>query len=240
MEMSSISEKIREDLFCMQDLPFRDFQSKLMPTIEIERVIGVRTPDIRRYAAKAAKEPDIDEFLRDVPHRYFEENNVHAFVIEKLRDYEKCMEEVERLLPYIDNWATCDMFSPKIFEKNKEKLIVKIRKWIASGETYTVRFGIGMLMRFYLDEDFKQEYLELAAGVRSREYYVNMMTAWYFATALAKQYDAVLPYFENQRLDDWTHNKAIQKACESRRISQEQKKHLRTLKVKPVRKGNDS
>lgn len=235
--MTSVSEKIRKDLFEMQDLPFRDFQAKLMPDVEKDRVIGVRTPDLRRYAGQAAKNPDIEAFLEDLPHYYFEENNIHAFVIEKIKDYGKCMEEVERFLPYIDNWATCDMFSPKVFEKHKEELLEAIRCWIRSEKTYTVRYGIGMLMRFFLDEDFRPEYLELAAGVRSEEYYVNMMTAWYFATALAKQYESTVLYFENQRLDDWTHNKAIQKACESRRVSREQKEYLRTLKVKSVRKG---
>lgn len=238
--MKTVSETIRKDLFEMQDLPFRDFQAKLMPDVEKDRVIGVRTPDLRRYAGQAAKNPDIEEFLSDLPHYYFEENNVHAFVIEKIKDYEKCIQEVERFLPYIDNWATCDMFSPKVFGKHKEELLKEIRRWIVSGETYTVRYGIGMLMRFFLDVDFQPEYLEMAADLRSEEYYVNMMTAWYFATALAKQYESAVSYLENKRLDDWTHNKAIQKACESRRISKERKEYLRTLKVKPVRKGNAS
>lgn len=235
--MKTVSEQIREDLFKMQDLSFREFQAKLMPNVDRETVIGVRTPDLRKYAGKAAKYPDIEEFLGNLPHHYFEENNVHAFVIEKIREYERCMQQVERFLPYIDNWATCDLFSPKVFGRHKEELMEAIRRWIFSGETYTIRYGIGMLMRFFLDEDFKPEYLELAASVRSEEYYVNMMIAWYFATALAKQYETALPYIEKQRLDVWTHNKAIQKACESRRISGEQKEYLRSLKVKPVRKG---
>lgn len=235
--MKTVSEKIREDLLEMQDLPFRDFQAKLMPNVEKKRVIGVRTPDIRKYAGKAAKDPDIGNFLNDLPHYYFEENNVHAFVIEKIKDYEICMKEVENFLPYIDNWATCDMFSPKVFGKHKKELLEAVRRWIASGKTYTVRYGIGMLMRFFLDEDFQPEYLDIVAGVRSEEYYVNMMIAWYFATALAKQYEASVTYLEKQYLDNWTHNKAIQKACESRRISKEQKEYLRSLKVKKNSKG---
>lgn len=238
--MTTVTEKIRRDLFAMQDLPFREFQAKLMPTVEKDAIIGVRTPELRKYAGKQAADPEIEEFLDALPHRYFEENNVHAFVIEKMKDYGKCIQEVERFLPYIDNWATCDLFSPRVFARHKKELLEMIRKWIASEDTYTVRFGVGMLMRFYLDGDFKEEYLELAAGIRSEEYYVNMMIAWYFATALAKQYDAVLPFLEDCRLDEWTHNKAIQKACESRRISAEQKAYLRTLKVKNTRKGKSS
>ena len=167
--------------------------------------------------------------------KYFEENNVHAFLIQQIKDFERCVEEVEKFLPYINNWATCDMMSPKIFKKHKEQLLVSVRRWISSDETYTVRYGIGMLMQHFLDEDFREEYLALAAGIRSQEYYVNMMIAWYFATALAKQYEKALPYIEEKRLDDWTHNKAIQKSCESYRITPEQKAYLRTLKVKKAR-----
>lgn len=236
--MKTILQKIREDLFSMQDLPFRDFQAKLIPDIDKEKVIGVRTPDLRRYAKGIAGSPDIGEFLGNLPHCYYEENNLHAFLIERIRDYENCITEVKRFLPFVDNWATCDMFAPKIFARHKEELLDEIRKWIASGKTYTVRYGIGMLMRFFLDEDFRPEYPEMVSRIRSEEYYVNMMTAWYFATALAKQYEAVIPYFEKQRLDDWTHNKAIQKACESRRITPQQKEYLRTLKVRKNGKGN--
>ncbi|HIW50563.1 MAG TPA: DNA alkylation repair protein [Candidatus Blautia intestinavium] len=236
--MKTILEKIREDLFSMQDLPFRDFQAKLIPDMDKEKVIGVRTPDLRKYAKEIAGSPDIGEFLENLPHHYYEENNLHAFLIERIRDYGNCITEVKRFLPFVDNWATCDVFAPKIFARHKEELLDEIRKWIASRKTYTIRYGIGMLMRFFLDEDFRPEYPEMVSGIRSEEYYVNMMTAWYFATALAKQYEAVIPYFEKQRLDDWTHNKAIQKACESRRITPQQKEYLRTLKVRKNGKGN--
>lgn len=231
----NLIEKIRKELLEMQDLPYRDFHAKLMPTVDKDTVIGIRVPILRKYARTLAKEEEIGSFFSDLPHKYFEENNVHAFLIEQIRDFEKCLEETEKFLPYIDNWATCDMMSPKIFKKHKEQLLVSVRRWIMSDETYTVRYGIGMLMQHFLDEDFREEYLELVSGIRSQEYYINMMIAWYFATALAKQYEKTLPYIEEKRLDDWTHNKAIQKSCESYRITQEQKAYLRTLKVKKVR-----
>lgn len=230
-----LTEKIRKELLEMQDLPYRDFHVKLMPTVDKETVIGIRVPVLRKYARTLAKEEDISSFFNDLPHKYFEENNVHAFLIQQIKDFEGCVEEVEKFLPYINNWATCDMMSPKIFKKHKEQLLVSVRRWISSDETYTVRYGIGMLMQHFLDEDFREEYLALAAGIRSQEYYVNMMIAWYFATALAKQYEKALPYIEEKRLDDWTHNKAIQKSCESYRITPEQKAYLRTLKVKKAR-----
>lgn len=227
-----ITERIREELLSMQDLPYRAFHSKLMPTIDANEVIGIRVPVLRKYAKILIKEPDIQEFLDELPHKYFEENNVHGFLIEQIRDYETCMKELKKFLPYINNWATCDMTSPKVFKKHKEELLIEIRRWIVSGQPYTIRYGIGMLMQHYLDEDFQEEYLELAAGIRSEEYYVNMMIAWYFATALAKQYEKTVPYLQNKKLDIWTHNKAIQKACESYRITREQKEFLRTLKIK--------
>ena len=229
---SRIEREVREKLFAMQDLEYRDFQAKLMPGVDPETVIGVRTPELRKFAAAYAKKPESGEFLRMLPHRYYEENNLHGFLLEKEKDYGRAVEAVERFLPYINNWATCDMMCPKIFGKHLPELLERIKIWIGSGETYTVRFGLGMLMRYYLDDAFREEYLELAASVRSEEYYVNMMTAWYFATALAKQYEAALPYLTGRRLDAWTHNKAIQKALESRRITPEQKTYLRTLRVK--------
>ena len=224
--------EILKTLFALQDLKYRDFQAKLMPTVDPETVIGVRTPELRRLAKEYAKTPESREFLKMLPHRYYEENNLHGFLLETVKDYGQAMEYVENFLPYINNWATCDMVCPKVFGKHLPELLEKIRVWIASGETYTVRFGLGMLMRFYLDEAFRPEYLELAASLRSEEYYVNMMTAWYFATALAKQYGAALPYLQERRLDPWTHNKTIQKALESRRISEEQKTCLRALRIK--------
>lgn len=225
-----ITEEIREELYRLQDSKYREFQSKLIPTVTPDSVIGVRTPALRKYAKEMAKREEIGEFLSDLPHRYFDENQLHAFIISQLKDFGRCMECVRTFLPYVDNWATCDQLSPKVFGKNKEDLLAQIREWIASGDTYTVRFGIGMLMQYFLDEDFDPEYPELVAQIRSEEYYVNMMKAWYFATALAKQYQAVLPFIEERRLDDWTHRKAIQKSVESYRITEEQKKYLKTLK----------
>ena len=178
------------------------------------------------------KSGDSASFLAELPHRYFDENQLHAFLMSEMKDFPRCMEEVERFLPYIDNWATCDQLSPKVFRKHRKELLLRIPEWIRSKETYTIRFGIGMLMQHFLDEDFDPAYLELVAALRSEEYYVNMMIAWYFATALAKQYDAALPLMENRQLSDWTHNKAIQKALESFRVTPEHKEVLRSLRVR--------
>ena len=227
-----VRDEVREELFQRQDLPYRDFQAKLLPTVEPERIIGVRTPELRSYAKELQKRQDVGEFLGELPHLYFDEDQLHAFVISGMKDYGRCAEEVERFLPFVNNWATCDQMSPKVFRKHRAELLERIRVWLRSEHTYTIRFGIGMLMEHFLDEDFDGEYLELVAGVRLEEYYVNMMVAWYFATALAKQYDAALPYLEERRLDAWTHNKTIQKAVESYRITPEQKEYLRSLKVK--------
>lgn len=227
-----------EELFGLQDVKYRDFQKKLIPTVDPDSVIGVRTPELRKLAKqlarlRASKEAaDVEAFLKELPHEYFDENQLHAFIISEDKDYERCMSEVEEFLPYVDNWATCDQLSPKVFRKNKDGLLLHVRKWLKSDRTYTVRFAIGMLMQHFLDDDFNTEYPELVAKVKSEEYYVNMMIAWYFATALAKQYDAVIPYIEKQKLDVWTHNKTIQKARESYRITQEQKEYLKTLKRK--------
>ena len=217
---------VQEQLFALQDLPYRDFTAKLMPTVNKERIIGIRTPALRKLSRALAKE-DMAPFMAALPHAYFEEDGLHAFLIEQIRDYDRCLRETERFLPYIDN---CDSLSPPVFKKHRKELLESIRRWLHSGETYTVRFGLGMLMTHFLDEDFEPEYLDWAAAVRSEEYYVNMMLAWYFATALAKQYEAALPYIEQRRLDRWTHNKAIQKARESYRVSEEQKAHLKTLR----------
>ena len=227
-----MTDEIRTQLFEMQDIKYRDFQSKLIPTVDKENVIGVRTPLLRKYAKKLVKENGFEDFLKDIPHKYFDENQMHAFLISEIKDFERCMDEVESFLPYVDNWATCDQLSPKIFKKHREELLVHIKKWMASDRTYTIRFGMGMLMQHFLDEDFDPEYPKMVAAIRSQEYYVNMMIAWYFATALAKQYDEVLPYIEGRNLDDWTHNKAIQKSVESYRITDEQKGYLKSLKIK--------
>lgn len=225
-----ILDEIKEELFLQQDTVYRDFQAKLIPTIDKETVIGVRTPALRKMAKQLAKREDIGAFLEALPHTYFEENQLHAFIIAERKDFAQCMEELCAFLPYVDNWATCDQMSPKVFKKYRRELLPHIREWIASDETYSVRFGVGMLMAHFLDEDFDMAYPEMVSKIRSEEYYVNMMIAWYFATALAKQYEAVLPYIEEKRLETWTHNKAIQKAVESYRITPEQKGYLRGLK----------
>ena len=224
--------EIRDRLFSLQDAKYRELQIKILPNLEPESIIGVRTPELRQMAKELAVREETGAFLKNLPHRYFDENQLHAFILSGMKDYTACMEALERFLPYVDNWATCDQMSPKVFRKHRMELLGSIRKWIASDQAYTIRFGIGMLMEHYLDGDFDPAYPEIAAGVRSGEYYVNMMTAWYFATALAKQYDAVIPYIENRRLDPWTHNKAIQKAIESYRITPEQKEYLKTLKIR--------
>lgn len=220
------------DLFEYQDEAYRNFQARLMPTVNPERIIGVRTPVLRKLAKMLAKDPEIDVFLKDLPHRYYDENNLHGLIISECKDYQKAVAYVDALLPYIDNWATCDLLSPKAFRKNRELLPAEINRWLSSGQTYTIRFGIEMLMSHFLDEKFRPEYLEKTAEIRSEEYYVNMMIAWYFATALAKQWERTVPYLEQFRLERWTHNKTIQKAVESDRISDEQKTYLRTLKLK--------
>ena len=225
-----ITEEIRERLFQLQDTAYRDFQSKLIPNIEISTEIGVRTPELRKLAKELIKRENIGEFLNAVPHAYFDENQLHAFLVSEIKEFDRCIDEVCRFLPYVDNWATCDQMSPKVFRKNREALLPYIREWLDSGETYTVRFGIGMLMSHFLDDSFDLAYPEMVAAVRSEEYYVNMMVAWYFATALAAHYGAIVPFLEEERLAPWTHNKAIQKAVESCRISPEQKAYLKTLK----------
>ena len=227
-----IIEEIREELYKHQDLKYRDFQVKLIPGMEPEKMIGVRTPDLRKIAKQMAKREDIGEFLENLPHEFFDENQAHAFVISELKDYGRCVQEVERFLPFVDNWATCDQMSPKVFKKHRPELLDSIKEWIRSEHTYTVRFAVGMLMQHYLDEDFDPAYPEMVAEVQSEEYYIRMMIAWYFATALAKQYEAVLPYIEEKRLEPWTHNKTIQKAVESYRITPEQKEYLKSLKVR--------
>ena len=225
-------EDIRKELFALQDEKYQAFQVKLFPTLNPESIIGVRTPDLRSYAKKLLKQEEIAEFLSDLPHRYFDENQLHAFIISEMKDYERCIGEVKRFLPYVDNWATCDQMSPKVFKKHLPELLECIREWIGSGKTYTIRFAVGMLLEHYLDDAFDLKYPEIVASIRSSEYYVNMMIAWYFATALAKQYEAILPFIESRKLDAWTHNKAIQKAIESYRITPEQKEYLKTLKIR--------
>ena len=224
--------EIQARLFELKDDKYADFQRKLIPNRPSETIVGIRTPELRKLAKELYKEGDTDGFLSDLPHKYFDEDQLHAFIISLKKDYDKAIDRVERFLPYIDNWATCDQLSPKIFKKHRHELLNHIRKWLDSDRTYTIRFGVGMLMEHYLDEDFSPEYPEMVSKLRSEEYYVNMMIAWYFATALAKQYDTALPYIEGQRLDKWTHNKTIQKAVESYRITAEQKEYLKSLKIR--------
>ncbi len=226
----SIENYVREQLFAMQDRGYHDFHCKLMPTVDEKTVIGVRTPALRKFAKELAQMPEKEDFLQNLPHRYYEENNLHGCLVESMKDYNACMKAVNLFLPYVNNWATCDMMTPKVFGKHLEELEPQITKWLASGDTYTIRFGIRMLMNFYLEEHFALKYPEMVASVHSEEYYVNMMSAWYFATALAKQYEAILPFLEERRLSEWVHNKTIRKAVESYRITKEQKEYLRTLR----------
>ena len=225
-------ESIQEELFQLQDIKYRDFQIKLIPGSDISNMIGVRTPELRKIAKKMVKEKSYQSFLEELPHQYFDENQLHAFIISEIKDYDECLFLIHKFLPYVDNWATCDQMSPKVFRKNKDKVLKEIKRWINSSKTYVIRFGIGTLMQYYLDSEFKSEYLDMVARIQSDEYYVNMMIAWFFATALAKQYENTILYFENKKLDRWTHNKALQKGIESNRISREQKEYLRKLKIK--------
>ena len=228
--------EIQERLFELQDEKYRDFQVKLIPSVDPATVIGVRTPELRKLAKELAKRDDIDMFLDALPHDYFDENQLHAFILSGMKDYAGCMAGVCAFLPYVDNWATCDQMSPKAFRKNKDDLLVHIKDWLKSDRTYTIRFAAGMLMEHFLGDDFDAAYPEFVAGISSDEYYVNMMRAWYFATALAKQYDSIIPFIEGKKLDIWTHNKAIQKSVESYRITPEQKAYLKTLKIKQERR----
>ena len=225
-----IIQEIREKLSSLQDLKYRDMQVQIIPSVKPESIIGVRTPELRKMAKELAQSQEIGVFLENLPHKFFEENQLHAFIVSGMKDYRECLGALNRFLPYVDNWATCDQMSPRVFKKHRPELMESIRGWLGSAETYTIRFGIGMLMEHYLDEDYNPACPEMVAAVRSEEYYVNMMIAWYFATALAKQYEAVLPFITEHRLDTWTHNKAIQKAIESFRITPEQKEYLKSLK----------
>ena len=223
---------IRETLLSLQDGEFAAFQARLLPNIAPERIIGVRTPELRKLAKQLRGSSDGEAFLKALPHKFFEENNLHAFLLCETKDFKRCVQAVEEFLPYVDNWATCDQLRPKAFARNKQALLPHICSWLDSDREYIRRFGIGMLMSHFLDEDFREEYLRWVSDIHSEEYYVNMMIAWYFATALAKQYEAALPFIENRRLDPWVHNKTIQKALESLRVSDERKIYLKTLKIK--------
>lgn len=221
---------ITEELFALQDASYADFQAKLTPNIPRELFIGVRVPVARKLAKKLSQKPEAASFLSDLPHTYYDENILHSLLLSEMKDYDACVAAVDAFLPYVDNWAVCDILSPKIFKKHKTALLEKIKEWSASKKTYTCRFGIEMLLSHFLDEDFKPAYLEIPASVHREEYYVRMMTAWFSATALAKQWDATIEYLEDCRLDPWTHNKTIHNARESGRITPKQKEYLKTLK----------
>ena len=227
-----MTKKIEKILFENADLKYRDFEAKLMPTVNIENIIGVRTPILRKLSKQLARENNIDLFLDDLPHKYYDENNLHGFIISECKDYEKAIKYVEALLPYIDNWATCDLLSPKAFKKHRDLLKTDINRWLSSDKPFTVRFGIEMIMSHFLDDDFDSEYLNTVAKIKSDDYYVNMMIAWYFATALAKQWDATLPFIENKILSPWVHNKTISKSNDSYRISDQNKALLKALRIK--------
>ncbi|MCQ2472497.1 MAG: DNA alkylation repair protein [Clostridia bacterium] len=220
---------IEDLLFELRDAEYAEFQAKLTPSVDKELFIGVRVPEVRKLAKKIKNDPIVSDFISELPHKYYDENMLHGLLVSEIKDYEKAVEETDRFLPFVDNWAVCDIMSPKVFKKHKAELLEKIREWSKSDKTYTVRFGIEMLMSHYLDDDFKAEYLEFPAAVISDEYYVNMMVAWFFATALAKQWDATIPYLEQKKLPEWVHKKTIQKAKESYRITDEQKAYLKTL-----------
>ena len=230
--MSGVEARIRVRLFAMQDAKYRDFTAKLTPTVPPERIIGVRTPELRKYAVELSKTEDAAAFMATLSHLYQEENNLHAFLIERIADYDACVAALDAFLPYVDNWATCDSMSPKCLMKQLPRLTGEIRRWMASDRVYTVRFGMGMLMRHFLDDAFDPACLDWVAALRSEEYYINMMIAWFFATALAKQWDATLPFIVNCRLEPWVHNKAIQKAIESYRIPEDRKIWLRAQKIR--------
>ncbi|MBP3392019.1 MAG: DNA alkylation repair protein [Clostridia bacterium] len=220
---------MQQRLFQQQDLSYKNFHAKLMPTIDPDTIIGVRIPVLRKIAKDVYGTPEAVAFMAKLPHTYYEENNLHAFLIAQIPDFDTCVAAVDAFLPYIDNWATCDSLRPVCFRQHPAELLPWIQKWMASSAPYTVRFGIEMLMTYYLDDHFTTEYPKWVAGIQSGEYYVNMMIAWYFATALSKQWAAVVPYLEGKSLPVWVHNKTIQKAVESYRITAEQKAYLRTL-----------
>ena len=223
-------KSIAEELFDIRDEKYKAFQCALMPTVNPDKVIGVRTPELRKLSKKLWSENRAGEFLKNLPHTYYEEDNLHATFIERITDFDECVNELNRFLPFVDNWATCDMMNPKVIGNEPEKLLKKTYEWIESKDTYTVRYGIGVLMRHFLGDNFSLEYPKRVAEIRSEEYYIRMMVAWYFAEALSKHYDAILPFIKEKKLDGWTHRKAVQKAIESRKISPEQKEELKALR----------
>ena len=193
-------DAIQERLFTLQDLKYREFHSKLMPTVNKDRIIGVRTPDLRKFSKEINKSDLKVDFLNSLPHKYYEEDNLHAFLIEQIKDFDECIFALDKFLPYIDNWATCDMMTPKILGEYPDELYLKIREWIKSSHTYTVRFGVVTLMKFFMNERLDKRHLNLLLTIKSDEYYINMAIAWYIATALASNWNMVIPYIEEQKL----------------------------------------
>ena len=227
-----MEDRIKQKLFELKQQNLKEFTSKLIPNVDSKNILGIKIPLLRNLAKELYKEYDCNSFLQNLPHVYHEENHLHAFMIEQVKDYDECLKLTEAFLPYVDNWAVCDCFKPTVFKRNKKKLLLEIKKWITSEHTYKIRFAISMLLTHYLEDEFEPSLLEMVANVNSQEYYVKMVVAWYFATALAKQWDSSIKYLQNKRLSDWVHNKTIQKAIESFRITKEQKEYLRTLKIK--------
>ena len=222
--------RILKELYKYQDLKYADFSSNLTPNLSRNDYIGVRVPNVRKIAKLFYKNNDYLDFIKTLPHDYFEENMAHGLIISEFDDYEKTIDALNIFLPYVNNWAVCDCIKPKTFKKNKNRLIVDIKRWLKSKDTYVLRFAVSMLMTYFLDDDFNEEYLNIVSKVKSDEYYVNMMIAWYYATALAKQYDATIPYIVENKLDKWINNKTIQKAIESYRINDESKIYLKQFK----------
>ena len=222
---------IKTELLKNIDHKYKEFQKPLIPTIDEKTMLGVRTPVLKKLAKDIKKEGIDNTFLHKLPHKYFEENQLHAFIISDIRDYDLCIKELNKFLPYIDNWATCDQLNPKIFKKHKKELLKEINKWIKNKQLYVVRFGIKMLMSYFLDEDFDKKYIDIVLNIKSKEYYINMMRAWFFATALAKQYNDAIKVIEKNKLDTFTHNQTIKKANESFRVSDDRKIYLRSLKM---------
>ena len=227
------NNSIVEHLYDMQDLQYRDFVAKLTPSLNKDNIIGVRTPMLRKYAKQLQKSDDKYSFLSNLPHRYYEENNLHGMLLKDMNaDIDVVLDYINIFLPYIDNWATCDTLTPKLFAKYPLKVRECIDSWLKSEHIYTIRFAIVVLMQLYLDKNFDERDLETLAGIKSDEYYVNMALAWYYSTAFVKQYDTTVQIFEKKMLDKWVHNKSIQKAIESYRISPQKKDYLSKLRIR--------
>ena len=227
-----INEDITKDIYKYQDIKYQKFLQNLIPNINPDLIIGVKTPELKNLAKIYFNNNDIDIFLNTLPHIYFEENQLHAFIINNIKDFNICIKEVNTFLPYINNWATCDQLNPKCFKKNHLLLLPYISTWLNSNDTYSIRFGIRMLMNYFLDDDYDIKYLDIVSNIKSDEYYINMMIAWFFQVALVKQYNDAVKYLENKKLNNFVHNKAISKAIDSYRIDNNTKEYLKKLKIK--------